>query len=322
MALALVFSLAACGGNETPEETTAPEVTEAAGEEATTAATEDGTTAATEDGTTAAATDETTVAGETTAAAADETTVAGETTVAAGTTAATGDKTTAASTTKAPAASTTPAAPSATMTAAEFASFFNAETAKIAKAGKYSYNRVCSYTSPIDVGGATGILNGIISAIDENSNLDTVVGDFLGIGTKKGTLPKDDVDSDYKVKAAALQAGDLGSFKASNGTYTFTLANATNPKKTNATPISRFTNDFITHEEVVEGIAGFTTAIKVDSTTVNYKNIKVTVAVANGKITSISYSYAFDAQLTLKAGIKINGTGAATTNATFSNIAY
>ncbi len=279
MALALVFSLAACGGKDEPETTTAPDVTEDVANDETTAAA-----------------DETTAAVDETTAAADETTTAVD--------------------------ETTAVAPGAEMTAAEFAAFFNAETAKIAKSGKYSYNRVCAYTKNIDVGGATGILNGIISAIDENSNLDTVVGDFLGIGTKKGTLPKDDVDSDYKIKATSLQAGDLGSFKASNGTYTFTLANATNPKKTNATPISRFTNDFITHEEVVSGIADFTTAIKVDSTTVNYKNIKVTVTVADGKITSITYSYAFDAQLTLKAGIKINGTGAATTNGAFTGISY
>lgn len=297
MALVLTLSLAACGGNETPETTTNPdEVTDAV--DATTAGDVADDTTAAEGDTTAAEGDTTVAEGDTTAA--DATTDANATTVAGETT----------------------AAASSDMTAAEFAKFFNAETAKIAKAGKYSYNRVCAYTKNIDVGGATGILNGIISAIDENSNLDTVVGDFLGIGTKKGTLPKDDVDSDYKVKAASLQAGDLGSFKASNGTYTFTLANATNPKKTNATPFSRFTNDFITHEEVVSGIADFTTAIKVDSTTVNYKKINVTVTVADGKITSIKYSYEFDAQLTLKAGIKINGSGAAKTNATFSAINY
>ena len=291
MALVLTLSLAACGGNETPETTTNPdEVTDAV--DATTAGdVADDTTAA--EGDTTAAEGDTTVADATTDP--EATTAEGETTEAA-----TGD-----------------------MTAAEFAAFYNAETAKIAKAGKYSYNRVCTYTKPIDVGGATDTLNSIIKGIDENSSLDTVVGDFLGIGTKKGTLPKDDVDSDYKVKAASLQAGDLGSFKASNGTYTFTLANATNPKKTNATPFSRFTNDFITHEEVVDGIAGFTTAIKVNSTTVNYKKINVTVTVADGKITSIKYSYAFDAQLALKAlVVPINGTGAATTNATFSAINY
>ncbi len=273
MALALVFSLAACGGKEEPE-TTAPEVTDAVEDvviedEATTLADVE------------AVTEETTV---------EETTV---------------EETTAAE-----------------MTAEDFAEFFNAETAKIAKSGKYAANRECKYTKNIDVGGATGILNGIISAIDSNASLDTVVGDFLGIGTKKANVPAEEFDDDYKVKAASLKASDLGSFKASEGVYTFTLANATDPKKTEATPFSRFTNDFITHEEVVEGIAGFTTAIKVDSTTVNYTAIKAEVTVEEGKITNIEYSYAFDAKLTLKAGIKINGTGAATTTATISDIQY
>ena len=209
----------------------------------------------------------------------------------------------------------------ADMTKAEFVAFLNAETAKAAK-GSYNYNRDCSYTSPIDVGGATDILNGIISAIDENSNLDTVVGDFLGIGVKKGTMPKDDLKDDYQIKATKLAEADLGNFKAENGVYTFTLANATNPKKTNATPLSKFTNDFITHEEVVDGIAGFTSAITVKDTTVNYKDIKVTVTVTDGKISNIKYSYSFDAVLSLKAVVTINGKGAAVTKAEFSNIKY
>lgn len=275
MALALVFSLAACGGKEEPETTTAPEVTDAV--EDVVIEDEETTLADVE-----AVTEETTV---------EETTV---------------EETTAA----------------AEMTAEEFAEFFNAETAKIAKSGKYAANRECNYTKNIDVGGATDTLNSIIKGIDSNASLDSVVGDFLGIGTKKANVPAEDFDDDYKVKAASLKASDLGSFKASEGKYTFTLANATDPKKTGATPFSRFTNDFITHEEVVEGIAGFTTAIKVNSTTVNYKNIKVEVKVADGKITSIKYSYAFDAKLALKAVVTINGTGAAVTDGTFSNIKY
>ncbi len=287
LAAAMLFAFAACGDNtEDTTTTTAPVA------EDTTAAVED-TTAAVED-TTAAVEDTTAAVEDTTAAVEDTTLAAGETTAAA---------------------------PAADMTKAEFVAFLNAETAKAAK-GTYNYNRDCSYTSPVDVGGATGILNGIISAIDENSSLDTVVGDFLGIGVKKGTMPKDGLKDDYQIKATKLTEADLGNFKAANGVYTFTLANATNPKKTNATPFSRFTNDFITHEEVVDGIAGFTTAITVNDTTVNYKDIKVTVTVADGKITNIKYSYAFDATLVLKAGIKITGTGAAVTKAEFSNIKY
>lgn len=285
LAFAMCFALVACGGNTEDETTT----TTAAVEEDTTeeAPVADDTTAAVVDDTTAAVVD------DTTAASVEDTTLAeGET-----------------------------AAPAADMTKAEFVAFLNAETAKAAK-GTYNYNRDCSYTSPIDVGGATDILNGIISAIDENSNLDTVVGDFLGIGVKKGTMPKDGLKEDYQIKATKLAEADLGNFAVNNGVYTFTLANATNPKKTNATPLSKFTNDFITHEEVVDGIAGFTSAITVKDTTVNYKNIKVSVTVADGKITNIKYSYAFDALLSLKAVVTINGNGAAVTKAEFSNIKY
>ena len=283
LAFAMCFALVACGGNTEDETTT------------TTAAVEDTTEAPVADDTTAAP-----VADDTTAAVVDDTTAAVEdTTLAEGET----------------------AAPAADMTKAEFVAFLNAETAKAAK-GTYNYNRDCSYTSPIDVGGATDILNGIISAIDENSNLDTVVGDFLGIGVKKGTYPKDGLKEDYQIKATKLTEADLGNFAVNNGVYTFTLADATNPKKTNATPISKFTNDFITHEEVVDGIAGFTTAITVKDTTVNYKNIKVSVTVADGKITNIKYSYSFDALLSLKAVVTINGNGAAVTKAEFSNIKY
>jgi uncharacterized protein with FMN-binding domain len=136
-------------------------------------------------------------------------------------------------------------------------------------------------------------------------------------------MPKDGLKEDYQIKATKLTEADIQNFKVENGVYSFTLANATNPKKTNATPISRFTNDFITHEEVVDGIAGFTTAIKVNSTTVNYKNIKVQVTVEGGKITNIKYSYAFDAVLSLKAlVVNIEGNGAAVTKAEFSNIKY
>ena len=285
MALAMVFTLAACGGNDEPETTTAAPVADST--EAV-----DATEAPSEVESTEAASEV-----ESTEAASEEAS-------------------------EAVSEEESEAAPAGDMTAAEFAAFMNAETAKIAKSGKYTANRVCEYTSPIDVGGATDILNKIIMAIDENSNLDTVVGDFLGIGTKKANIPAEDLDSDYKIKATSLKEGDLGSFAAKDGVYTFTLKNETNPKKTGATPFNRFTNDFITHEEVVDGIAGFTSAIKVNSTTVNYKNIKVEVKVADGKITNIKYSYAFDAKLALKAVVTINGTGAAVTNNTFSNIKY
>ena len=283
LAAAMLFAFAACGDNTTEETTTAPAV------EDTTAVVEDTTAAVVED-TTAAVEDTTAAVVEDTTAAAVE--------------------------------DTTAAAPTGDMTKAEFVAFINAETAKIAKSGSYALTRDCQYVDPIDVGGATNVLNKIIQAIDENSDLNSVVGGFLGIGVTKGNIPKDDVSKDYKIKATTLTEADLGNFTAKDGVYTFTLAKATNPKKTGATPLSRFTNDFMTHEEVVDGIAGFTTAITVNSTTVNYENIKVTVKVVDGKIVNMTYSYDFDAVLELKAVVKITGKGSATTKGTYANIKY
>lgn len=215
---------------------------------------------------------------------------------------------------------------STTLNAAQLAQTINTETAKIAKSGSYSFKRVCNYTKAIDVGGATDTLNDIIQGIDENSSLDSVVGGFLGIGTTTGSIPKNknDVSANYLIKATSLKSGDLKITSSSNGVYKFTIASATNPKKNGATPLARFTNDFFTHEEVNKGITDFTSAIKLNTSTVHYTNITGEVTIKNGKITAMKYSYNFDAALGLKALgiIPIDGTGAAKNTNTYSNIAY
>ncbi|MBO5859853.1 MAG: hypothetical protein J6R20_08790 [Clostridia bacterium] len=217
------------------------------------------------------------------------------------------------------------AAPAGEMTAAQFAAFLNAETAKAVK-GSYKFNRTCSYVNPIDVGNMTDALNKVIKMVDKNSDLSSVVGGFLGIGTKTGTFPKDTPDDDYQIKASKVTEADLADFKydAATGTYSFTIANANNPKKTNATALSRFTNDFITHEEVDAGIkdtAGSLITLK--ETNVKYTNIKVTVKVVDNKIAEIAYQYDFAATLSLKILVgNVNGSGSAKTTGKFTEIAY
>lgn len=212
----------------------------------------------------------------------------------------------------------------AALTKAEFVALYNAETAKIAKSGSYKYKRTCSYINPIDVGDSTDTLNNIIKTIDKESSLDTVVGGFLGIGTKEGTHPKDELKDDYQIMATTLKESDLTSFEEKNGVYTFTVANVSDPKKTAATPFARLTNDFITHEEVVEGLDETAKGlIKAESTKVNYKTIKAMVKVVDGKITTIQYSYEFDAVLNIKITLaSIVGTGSAKTVAQFTDIKY
>ena len=57
-----------------------------------------------------------------------------------------------------------------------------------AKAG-YDWERNCTVDN-IDVGSATSVLNKIIQGVDSNSDLNSVVGGFLGRGDKKETCPK------------------------------------------------------------------------------------------------------------------------------------
>ena len=76
----------------------------------------------------------------------------------------------------------------------------NDATAKVYK-GNYKWERKCYFTSPIDVGGATDTLNGIIQGVDENASIDSVVGGFLGI-----TGTKDDPAWTADVKGGKLPA--------------------------------------------------------------------------------------------------------------------
>ncbi|MBQ2903496.1 MAG: hypothetical protein IJE48_03785 [Clostridia bacterium] len=292
LAASMLFAFAACGGNDDEATTTAPVteeevVTDAPTDEATEAATDapvDASEAATDAPADPSAADPSAVD----ASAAETTAVA--------------DK---------------------EMTQAEFVAFLNAETAKAAK-GSYNFNRTCSYTDEIDVGDSTEALNKVIAMVDKNSNISTVVGGFLGIGTKKGAFPKDKPDEDYQLKATSLKEADLQNFSYADGVYSFTLANAANPKKTGATPLHRFTNDFITHEEVDESIKDTAKGlITLNSTNVDYTNIKVSVTVEGGKIVKMTYQYNFAATLQVKILVgNVDGDGAAITKGEYTNIKY
>lgn len=313
MALAMLLSFAACGGNE-EEETTAPEkptVEDVAGEEETVGGEETEGEAETEV-ITEVVTDEEGNTEIVTEVVTKETATKTE------------NKTEA---TKPTSSNNGGSTSSSKLNADQLASLMNSATKAIVSKGSYNYNRNCKFTKSIDLGSdaATKAIDGVIKAVDENSSLDSVVGGFLGIGTKTGTMPKDknDLKDNYEIKATSLKGSDLKNFKESNGVYSFTLADAANPQKNNTTAFSRFSNDFITQKEVVDSIAEFTSAIKVEKSDVKYNTIKVEVTVKDGKITNIKYSYNFSAVLNLKVAVlPITGSGSATTNAVYSNIKY
>ena len=75
--------------------------------------------------------------------------------------------------------------------AEEAAKAINEATAAAAAAG-YTWNRTSEFTKDIDVGGstATNAINTVIQAVDSNANINSVVGGFIGIGTKAAAIAK------------------------------------------------------------------------------------------------------------------------------------
>ena len=207
-----------------------------------------------------------------------------------------------------------------------------------AKAG-YDWERHCTVDN-IDVGSATSVLNKIIQGVDSNSDLNSVVGGFLGRGDKKETCPKgmtlDTIDvkkddgtteklyhgSNYTLKATTLQPNDIQNLSVNGDTYEFTLADSSNPDRSGNTALSRFTNDIVVLDEVNTEIKNFVSVVTVTGLNANYKNIKVKAVITDGKLQSLEYSFTANADLQLKAGLSITGTGNLAANAKYSNFVY
>ena len=198
------------------------------------------------------------------------------------------------------------------------------------KAG-YDWARKCEYTTPIDVGNATGTLNKVIHMVDENADLNSVVGGFLGVGDKKLTIKKGEdaaaaIDyhgTNYALKATSLKPEDLKGLKVDGDSFEFTLDNVTTPAKDGSNSLSRFTNDIITKDEVEAEIKALVSVVTVNSLDGEYTNIKVKGTITDGKLVSLEYETSTSAKLALKAlGIGINGSGAIHTTASYKNFVY
>lgn len=198
------------------------------------------------------------------------------------------------------------------------------------KAG-YDWARNCSYTTPIDVGNATSTLNKVIHMVDENADLNSVVGGFLGVGDKNLTIKKGEdaaaaIDyhgTNYALKATSLKPEDLKGLKVDGDSFEFTLDNVTTPAKDGSNSLSRFTNDIITKDEVEAEIKAQVSVVTVNSLDGEYTNIKVKGTITDGKLVSLEYETSTSAKLALKAlGIGINGSGAIHTTASYKNFVY
>ena len=223
------------------------------------------------------------------------------------------------------------AAAEAGVDAAAAAEAINAATAKAVAAG-YHWTRTAEYTEPVDVGNATGALNKIIQGIDSESDLNSVVGGFIGIGDKemdiaKGGNAAEQIEyhgENYALQATSLQASDLKNLKVDGNTYTFEVENASSPQTDKSTAMSRLTNDILTQDQVSTEIKNFVSAANVNSAAIEYSNIKATVVIEDGTLKEFKYSYDGKVtELNIKIAIvSVNGKGAMHVEGAYTNFAY
>ena len=270
--------------------------------------------------------------GDVNAPSGDVNTPSGDTNVPSGdTNTPSGDTNTPSGDTNTPSTPNTPAGDTG-VTAADVAKTLNDATAKAAKAS-YKWTRDAKFTKDvaIDPSFLTGAVNTIITAVDPNANLNSVVGGFLGIpgnGVPKtanvvgGKLPEEGMgEAKYLLAATTLKDSHVERFEVNGNTYKLYLKNSTTPTGNKATALENASNDYITVAEVNKNIASFTTAISVkESSVAQYTNIVVTAVIENGNLTSYQVDYDLSATLDLSIGAK--GAGSAQISAKYTNFKY
>ncbi len=216
----------------------------------------------------------------------------------------------------------------AQLTKADVIKLFNDETAKAAK-GSYKLTRTGKFVKAIDVGSLTGAINTIITGVDKNANLDSVVGGFLGI--QKNPIVGDikngkgeGFDGKYMIKGMALTDADVVDFAVNGNTYKVKIKDCVTPNASSA--IAHATNDYITFAEVNKSISDSVgNAIKVveGESNAKYSNIIFTATIVDGKMTALEYSYTLDANLKIKLAIpSTTGTGQASITGKYTDIKY
>lgn len=216
----------------------------------------------------------------------------------------------------------------AQLSKAEVIKLFNETTAAATK-GTYKLERGGKFIKPIDVGSLTSALNSIITGVDKNASLDSVVGGFLGIkaqpivGEVKGGKGEG-FDGKYMIKAMNLTEADVVDFAVSGNTYKIKVKDCITPNA--SSPIAHATNDYITFQEVNKGISDSVgNAVKVveGESEAKYSNIVFTATIVDGKLTALEYSYTLDASLKIKLAIpSATGTGQAVITGKYTDIAY
>ena len=211
---------------------------------------------------------------------------------------------------------------------AEFVKLINSVTAAAAK-GSYSFERNGKFIEPIDVGDATDDLNGVVEKLAPGSDVNTIVGGFLGIKAEpiKGTVTNgkgEGFDGVYMIKGMTITESDITSYTKDGNKHIFGIKKTNTP--TENSPLGRATNDYVTFDKVNAALkkdAAGMVSVKADKSSSTYDDIKFTATIVDGKLTELEYYYTFSANLSLTIIIApANGTGKAEITNKYTGIKY
>ena len=292
MALALVFSLAACGGNDDPDPSNDPSnnpVGESV-DSSETVAPGDTDPSATNEDPSATNTDPSASEGDTT------TTKPGDTT------------TTKPGDTQKPGTSQPDANDMTKANAATLVSYFNDATKKVSKGTK----KITTVVNKVDAG-AIGSLAGMLG-LDING----LVGSFLGAGTQtqnNSTLQKSTLTSSDISSATCKKSGN-------NYVVVINVKQCVNPETSGNNALTKFTKDFKGPNDVVNALKKEGASASVSAT---YSPIKITATIdaTSGKLVGAVYELHYTAQLDniqYKIIKGLSGNGDADTTITWSNL--
>ena len=207
----------------------------------------------------------------------------------------------------------------------DMANFFNKLTAD-AENTSYDWSREAFYTRSVDFGSTTSVLNAIIQGVDANASLDSVIGGFLGLGSKSGVAVNGETTDypNYALKAMSLTEDDIKSYTVNGNKYAVVLNDCTNPTRNGNTALNHATNDFITFEEVNDSIVdavGSSMSVKTEDSVAKYKNIILVAIVENNELVNLEilYDLDFTIKLNISSFMTTQGTGATKTRLTYSN---
>ena len=209
---------------------------------------------------------------------------------------------------------------------------------KAAAKGNYHWERESYYTKALDVSGKDA-LNRVIGMVDKSgtATVESVVGGFLDItgegnkmtaDVKGGKLAVGMKDKDkFLLIGASITESDVKTYSVDGNKYVIELNPCNKPQKDGKNALSHVTNDFITCDEVNQGLAdaGAGSLIKANDIDVTFKSIVVTAEIVDGKLVKYDISYTMDVasmDLTALGMVSVSGSGAGVMKCSYTNIKY